>query len=181
MWPNLRQDFAHVYRHIGYRGRLRKTLHALTNPGFQAVWSYRFRRWLMRCRVPLVGEVLERFTEVWTGISIPAETQIGPGLMILHSGGVVINGRAVLGRGCTLHHHVTIGNRVSGGPSPSIGDRAMIGVGACVLGGIVVGDDVEIGANAVVLDSVPDGGIAVGVPAKIVRIKSEGLLRGTAR
>ena len=181
MWPNLRHDFDRVYTHIGYRGGLRKTLHALTNPGFQAVWSYRFRRWLMRCHVPLIGEILERFTEVWTGISIPAETQIGPGLMILHSGGVVINGRVVLGSGCTLHHNVTIGNRVSGGPSPHIGDRVMIGVGACVLGGIELGDDVEIGANAVVIDSVPHGGIAVGVPAKIVRVKSDAALRASLR
>ncbi len=174
MWPNLRRDFARVYHHIGYRGAARKTLHTLTSPGFQAVWSYRVTRWLMHRRIPLLGPILERLTEVWTGVSLPSETRVGPGLMILHFGGVVINGEALLGADCTLHHGVTIGNRVPGGGSPRLGDRVMVGAGAKGLGEITIGHDVEIGANAVVLASLPDGAVAVGMPARVVRVKTAG-------
>ena len=170
--PNLQRDFERVYDHTGYRGAARKTLHTLTNPGFQAVWGYRLTRWMLHRRVPLVGAIVQRLVEVWTGISIPPEATIAPGLMILHFGGIVINSNATIGEECTLHHGVTIGNRVSGGPSPTLGKRVMVGVGAAVLGGITIGDDAEIGANAVVVNSLPDGAVAVGIPARVVRIKS---------
>ncbi len=172
MWANLQADYCRAYAQTSYRGALRKTFFTLTSPGFQAVWGYRLARWLMRAHIPLVGVVLQRFSEVWTGISIPPEAIIGPGLLIQHFGGIVINGNAVIGSDCTFHHGVTIGNRVPGGPSPRVGHRVMMGVGAVVLGGITVGDDVEIGANAVVVTSIPDGAVAVGIPARVVRIKT---------
>ena len=167
----LQRDFERLYQHTGYDGRIRKALAVLTAPGFQAVWSYRVTRWLWDRHIPVLGAIIQRLTEVWAGISIPPEVTIGPGLLIHHSGGIVLNGRAVLGRDCTLHHGVTIGNRISGGPSPTLGDRVMVGVGAAILGNILIGDDAEIGANAVVLDHVPAGGVAVGVPARVARIK----------
>ena len=173
-WPNLTEDFDRVYAHTSYRGHWRKVAHTLTSAGFQAVCGYRICHWLVEHRIPIFGEIIQRIVEVWTGVSIPADTTIGPGLMILHFGGIVINSRAVIGRRCTLHHGVTIGNRVPGGPSPRIGDRVMIGVGANVLGGITIGHDVEIGANAVVIESLPDGAVAVGVPARVVRVKQPG-------
>ena len=170
-WSALNADFQRVFSHTTYRGPLRKTVHTLFAPGFQAVATYRIARWLMRHRIPIIGAVLQRLAEVWTGISIPPETTIGPGLLIHHFGGIVINGDAVLGAACTLHHGVTIGNRVPCGPSPKLGDRVLIGVGAAVLGDIIIGNNVEVGANAVVLRSVPDRGVAAGIPARVVRIK----------
>ena len=174
MWPNLREDFRRAYAQTTYRGALRKWLFTLTAPGFQAVCGYRFARWLYQRHIPLVGAIVQRLLEVWTGISIPPETQIGPGLLVLHFGGIVINGRAVLGRDCTLHHGVTIGNRVAGGASPTLGNRVMLGAGAKVLGGVTLADDVDVGANAVVLASLPAGAVAAGVPANVVRIKTSG-------
>ena len=173
MWVNLRADYQRAYQHTAYQGALRKTLFTLTAPGFIAVWGYRFTRALMHAHIPLVGAIVQRLVEVWTGISIPPEAVIGPGLLIHHFGGIVINGKSVIGRDCTLHHGVTIGNRVSGGPSPVIGDRVMIGAGACVLGGMRIGNDAEIGANAVVTQPLVDGAVAVGIPARVVRIKSK--------
>ena len=173
-WPNLREDFRRVYEHTSYRGRVRRTLHALTSPGFQAVWSYRAGRWLMQARIPVLGAILQRITEAWTGISIPPEATIGPGLLIHHAGGIVIHGKATIGRDATLHHGVTVGNRVSGAGAPRIGDRVMLGVGCVVIGAIELGHDVEVGANAVALQSLPDGAVAVGIPARIVRIKGAG-------
>lgn len=171
IWNSLKEDYRRFYEHTSYEEKLRKQFHVWTSPGFQAVAGYRFSQWLVQKRIPFLGLMIRRMVEVWTGISIPPETQIGPGLLIHHSGGIVINDKAVLGTGATLHHQVTIGNRHSGGPSPKIGDRVHIGAGAKVLGGIAIGDDVEIGANAVVVHDLPDGAVAVGVPARIVRIK----------
>ena len=172
MTDDLRRDFRRAYEKSGYEGDLRKKFHTLSSPGFQAVLGYRISRWLMERRIPMLGAVIQRMVEVWTGIPIPSEAKIGPGLLILHFGGIVINGNAQIGSDCTLHHGVTIGNRRSGGPSPKLGDRVFIGAGAKVLGALTVGDDVQIGANAGVLDSVRDGAVAVGIPAKVVRMKA---------
>jgi serine O-acetyltransferase len=119
--------------------------------------------------------VLQRLTEVWTGVSIPPAASIGPGLLILHFGGIVINGEAVIGSDCTLHHGVTIGNRTPGGRSPRLGDRVLVGAGAKLLGDIGVGDGAAIGANAVVLQDVPAGATAVGIPARVVSADRSGV------
>lgn len=166
---NLHADFSKVYNQTSYQGHWRKVLITITNPGFQAVFLYRLSRWLMLKKVPVLSLILQRISEVWTGVSIPAETVIGPGLLILHFGGIMINGRSVLGRDCILHHEVTIGNKIPGGGSPKIGDRVTFGAGAKILGDIVIGNDVIIGANAVVLESLPDGAVAGGIPAKILK------------
>ncbi len=173
MWANLRADLQRFCdEDSGQSGGLRKALQVvMTEPGFHAVWAYRVSRWLHLHHVPLIGSILQRFIEVWSGITIPPTAVIGPGLLIYHFGGIVINSQTVMGQDCTLHHSVTIGNRRPGGGSPRIGNRVMIGVGACVLGEFFVGDDAEIGANAVVLDAVPERGVAVGIPAKVIRVK----------
>jgi serine O-acetyltransferase len=171
MCKNIREDFKRECELSTYIGNFRKVLHALTAPGFQAVFLFRLSQAFAKRHIPLVPVVLQRLNELWTGVSISPQAKIGPGLVIYHFGGIVINSKAVLGSHCELHHHVTIGNRKPGGASPRIGDRVIMGTGAVLIGDITVGDDAEIGANAVLLESVPAGGVAVGVPAKVVRIK----------
>jgi serine O-acetyltransferase len=168
MFELIKADYARAFERSGYKGAARRHLHTLTAAGFQAAACYRAARWLMLKRVPFLGAVIQRLAEVWTGVSIPPEAAIGPGLWIPHGDGIVVNGRAEIGRDCTLHHQVTVGNKNPGGPSPKIGDRVMIGAGARVLGGIRVGDGAQIGANAVVLQDVPANAAAVGIPARIV-------------
>jgi serine O-acetyltransferase len=117
-------------------------------------------------KAPLL--VLQRLVEALTGIELPAQTHVGPGLRIWHGGNVVINPRTRIGSQCLLRHGVTIGNLVPLGPCPVIGDRVEFGAYAQVLGGITVGDDARIGAMSVVLQDVPPGATAVGVPARII-------------
>ena len=107
------------------------------------------------------------------GISIPYNTRIGPGLYIGHYGGIVVNDEVVIGHDCNINHEVTIGVKYGGkNPGvPVIGDRVYLGPGCKVIGGICVGNDVAVGANSVVVDSVPDFGVAVGVPAKVISSK----------
>jgi serine O-acetyltransferase len=103
--------------------------------------------------------------QVLTGNEIPPTTEIGPGLMIWHSGGIVIHSASKIGAGCTLHQGVTIGVRYGGGDTPVIGDRVDFGAYAQIIGGVIVGDDCKIGTMAVVLDDIPAGASAVGIPA----------------
>lgn len=115
--------------------------------------------------VPIL--IIYRFiTELYFGYEIPAATVIGKGLFIDHGYGIVINKHSIIGRSCRIKHGVTIGCKTmpdgTQGPSPIIGDRVDIGANAVVLGGIVVGSDVKIGAGAVVTKSVPDGAVVRG-------------------
>lgn len=104
------------------------------------------------------------------GISIPHNTCIGRGPYIGHHGGIVVNSEVVIGRDCNINHEVTIGVKYGGrNPGfPAIGDRAYLGPGCKVIGGICLGNDVAVGANSVVVNSVPDFSVVAGVPAKII-------------
>lgn len=170
-WHCIREDFRQEVRHSGYKGGFRQAFHALTGPGFQAVFLYRLTHGLYRHKIPVIGMILQRFCELWSGVSISPKAKIGPGLVLFHFGGIFINGAVVMGEHCCLHHDVTIGNKKPGGPCPKIGDRVMIGAGARLIGGLTVGSDVEIGANAVVLGDLPERAVAVGIPARVVRTK----------
>ncbi|WP_076261528.1 serine O-acetyltransferase [Intrasporangium flavum] len=103
------------------------------------------------------------------GVNLPGSTSVGPGLLIGHAGGIVVNAAARIGRNCNLSHNVTIGaNKGRRAGVPVIGDDVYIGPGAVIIGGITVGSGVAIGANSVVVDDVPDGVTVAGSPAKIV-------------
>lgn len=143
--------------------------------GFWALLVYRFGRWrygvrpaLLRKLLSLVYKVLYKGVQVVTGIELPCEVPIGKNFVIEHSGGIVISGFASFGDNCRIRNGVVVGlSRVENPCAPQIGHRVDIGTGAKVLGPIRIGNDVLIGANAVVLTDVPDNCIAVGVPARI--------------
>jgi len=99
---------------------------------------------------------------------IGRDADLGPGLVILHSLGIVINSEVRAGRNLVLEHGVTIG--AEKGRSPVLGDNVFIGAGAKIIGPVRVGSDVKIGANAVVTRDLPDGATAVGIPARIIKI-----------
>jgi serine O-acetyltransferase len=103
------------------------------------------------------------------GTELPCETVVGRRLAIEHIGGIAISGDAIFGDDCVLRQGVTVGLRNRGiRGSPRIGNRVDIGAGAKLLGPIQIGDDVAIGANAVVMCDVPSNSIAIGIPARIL-------------
>jgi serine O-acetyltransferase len=163
-WPAIRADFG---RFREEEPGLRPLIRGLLSQGFQALLIYRVFRWFYEHGIPThpVRFIFERFIEITTGISIPAEAAIGKGLRIHHFGGIIIHPEAVVGEECTLFHGVTIGDLGVRPGAPHIGNRVLIGAGAKVIGAICIGDDSLIGANAVVVSSVPSGYVAVGVPA----------------
>ena len=107
-----------------------------------------------------------RLWSVIGGISLPVRTQIGGGLQMPHTNGIVINVNAVIGCNCDIYQQATIGE--SDGGCPVIGDRVFIGPGAKILGAVRIGDGARIGANALVIKDVPAGGRALAQPAEIL-------------
>ena len=165
-WPTVRADIARLREEDpGMRALVRGML----SQGFHALLVYRIFRWCYERRIPAqpLRFLIERCIEISTGISLPAEARIGPGLRIHHFGGIIVHSQAILGEGCTLYHGVTLGDLGGWGGAPRVGHDVLIGAGAKLLGQIDIGDHCRIGANAVVLTSVPPGCVAVGIPAVI--------------
>jgi len=131
-------------------------------------WRYTIKSALFRKPFSLLYKTLYKFIQVITGIELPCEVTVGKNFRIDHFGGIIISGFASFGDNCVIRDGVTVGlRRVDDPVAPQIGNSVDIGTGAKVLGGITIGDNVVIGANAVVLEDVPSNSIAVGVPARI--------------
>ena len=112
---------------------------------------------------------------VFLGIEMCTEN-IGAGLQIYHySGGVVVNGDAIIGKNSRFHGNNCVGNGGLGKLScPVIGDDVVFGVGAKVIGGVRVASGVKIAAGAVVVHDILEEGCTVaGVPAKIVKHRND--------
>lgn len=143
--------------------------------GFWALVVYRFGRWRygvrpapLRKLCSLVYRVLYKLVQIVTGIELPCEVELGRNFVIDHFGGIVVSGYARFGDNCRIRNGVVVGLARADDPcAPVIGDNVDIGAGAKVLGRIRVGNNVMIGANAVVTRDVPDDCIAVGVPAVV--------------
>lgn len=163
MFENLREDWKAYERD-------------LFRQGLWAMVVYRFGRWryTIRCRLirapfSFLYKLMKTFIEVVAGIDLPCETQVGRRFVIEHFGGVIISGDAVFGDDCIVRNGVAVGLKTTGvRGAPVFGDRVDIGAGAKVLGPVRIGDDVAIGANAVVIHDVPPNSIAVGVPARVI-------------
>ena len=138
----------------------------LLYPGLHALWGYRVAHWMWQHGLKLMGRMLSQLVRTITGIEIHPGAQIGQGLFIDHGMGVVIGETAEIGEDVTLYHGVTLGGTSleKGKRHPTLGDRVVVGAGAKVLGAITIGADTRIGANAVVVKSVPANSVVVGVP-----------------
>ena len=147
-----------------------------TAQGFWALAVHRFGAWRYTVRIglarklfSLVYKVLFKAVQILTGVELPCEAAIGRGTRIDHFGGIIVSGYAVIGERCILRQGVTIGLRhVNDVVAPRLGNDVNIGAGAKILGRVVIGDHVDIGANAVVLSDVPAYSSAVGIPARII-------------
>jgi serine O-acetyltransferase len=140
-------------------------------PGLNAIWVHRVSHWLWTHNLKLAARWISQLARGLTGIEIHPGATIGPSFFIDHGMGVVIGETDEVGVDVTLYHGVTLGGTSlnKGKRHPTIGDRVVIGTGAKVLGAITIGSDSRIGANAVVVKSVPSNSVVVGVPGQIVR------------
>jgi serine O-acetyltransferase len=143
--------------------------------GFWVMVVYRFGRWHhdvpaapLRKMFSLIYDALYKFVQILTGIKLPCEAAVGRNFIIDHFGGIIVSGYATFGDNCRIRNGVVVGLRRTGEQTaPIIGNNVDIGSGAKLLGPIRIGDNVLIGANAVVLCDVPDNCIAAGVPATV--------------
>lgn len=156
--------------------------------GFWALLVYRFGRWrygvrpvALRKLLSGIYRVLFKLVQIVTGIELPCEVRIGRNFVIDHHGGIVISGYTSFGDNCRIRSGVCIGlGRVDDPCAPMIGNGVDIGSGAKLLGRIAIGDNVLIGANAVVVRDVPSNSVAVGVPA-VVRPRPQAVVVLAAR
>jgi serine O-acetyltransferase len=143
----------------------------LFKAGFQAVLLYRISHWLFQKGWIYPPWFLSRLSLAITGADIEFNAKIGPGMFVAHPVGIVVGRGTVIGSDVTLFHGVTFGVK-SWHPEairkfPKVGNRCYFFSGAAVLGDVTVGNNCVIGAHAVLTHDVPDGGLALGIPAKI--------------
>jgi serine O-acetyltransferase len=164
VWGRIREDYRCYRRPILAQGFWATTIHR-----FGESWA-RIRFKPLRLVLRLVHLILIKFSEIWFGIYIGPNVKLGRRCTIEHFGTIIIHAEVKIGDDVRLRQGVTIGNKSPDRSSevPVIGDRVDIGAGAKLLGGITIGHDARIGANAVVIKDVPPHSVAVGVPARII-------------
>jgi len=143
----------------------------LTYPGVHAIIWHRLANRLWRSGFKFPARFIAWLARLVTNVDIHPGATIGRRFFIDHGAGVVIGETAVIGDDVTIYHGVTLGG-VSWSPGrrhPIIESGVLIGCGAKILGPIKVGAGARIGANSVVVEEVPPGVTAVGIPARIVR------------
>ncbi len=144
------------------------TLNILLNStGMRAIWRYRRHHWLWNHGFKALARFLATRSRRRFGVEIHPAAQIGRRFMIDHGMGVVIGETTIIGDDCLLYQGVTLGGtgKEEGKRHPTLGNRVIVGVGACVLGDIYLADDVKVGGGAVVVKDVHEACTLVGVPA----------------
>jgi serine O-acetyltransferase len=139
--------------------------------GTTAQLLYRAMRFCQTNRLKPLAFLFYRLNAALGHAVIGRGADLGPGLVILHSFGIVINTQVRAGKNLVLEHGVTLGAEKH--RSPILGDNVFIGAGAKIIGDVRVGSNVKIGANAVVTRDIPDGATAVGIPARVIKIYGE--------
>ena len=150
----------------------------LTKQGLWLSTQYRFSRWVdQSVHLPVIRQILKIFCALWqklieilTNSELPNKAEIGEGIFIPHAFGIIMHCDVKIGKNCNIGQDVTIGigGRGEKRGSPKLGERVFIAPGARIFGNITVGNDVAIGANAVVTKDLPEQAVAVGIPAKVI-------------
>lgn len=186
IFSDIKRDFKAVFRHDPAARNALEVI--LAYPGFHAIVIHRINHLLWRLKIPVIPRMISHIARFLTGIEIHPGARIGPGFFIDHGMGVVIGETTEIGKDCLLYQGVTLGGtgKEKGKRHPTLGNNVIVGAGAKILGAIRIGDYAKIGANAVVLESVPDYSIVVGVPGRVIkkriaRFLDEGVVEGMAR
>ncbi|MBA3013758.1 MAG: serine O-acetyltransferase [Proteobacteria bacterium] len=158
---------------IGKNPTMWRLFFSLFSPRFVPVILYRFSHSCYELKLTPLAKMLALINFVVFGLEIAMRCKIGKGLYLPHTQGTVI-GAVSIGENAIIYHNVTFGAReidlgYSGSARPVVGNNVIVGAGAKVLGGVVLGDGARIAANAVVIEDVPAGVTVAGIPARIVK------------
>ncbi len=147
----------------------------LLYPGVHAILAHRLSHKLYKKGYHFSARAISQLARFFTGIEIHPGATIGKRFVIDHGMGVVIGETAIIGDDVLVYQGVTLGGsgKEKKKRHPTIGNGVLVGCGAKVLGSFSVGDGSRVASNAVVLKEIPDEATAVGIPAKVVRIKGE--------
>lgn len=125
----------------------------------------------------LLGRLLARcyttMSRALYGFDLPVATDVGPGLVIYHGVGLVVNSRTRIGANVTLRHNTTLGGRRTNSDCPSIGANVDVGPHVVIIGAITIGAGARVGAGSVVIHDVPEGAVVAGNPATSVGARSD--------
>jgi serine O-acetyltransferase len=155
----------------------------LTYPGVKAVFFHKIANFFYVAGFDLIARIISQTIRFFTGIEIHPGAKIGKNLFIDHGMGVVIGETSEIGDNVTIYHAVTLGgispsidseNQRNEKRHPTIGNDAVIGSGAQIIGPVNVGNRARIAANAVVVNDVPENATMVGIPAKVVKVGNKG-------
>ena len=135
-------------------------------PGFHAICFHRIAHFLYKKRIFFLARLISQISRHITGIEIHPGAKIGKKLFIDHGMGIVIGETSTIGDNCIIYHNSTLGGtgKDRNKRHPDLGNNVMVGAGSKILGPIKIGDNVKIGANCVVLRSVPNNATVVGIP-----------------
>jgi len=175
----LKQDIRRTWNLL-HGNKLKKIIGCYRAPGVHAVITLRFGQWIKKQNIliriffePIYIFQFHRMKSKW-GIEIPRTVEIDEGLYIGHFGGITISPHVKIGKNVNISQQVTIGISGQGENRgcPVIGDQVYLGAGAKVFGKIVLGNNVKVGANAVVHKNIPDNAVVVSDPGfKIISYK----------
>jgi len=149
----------------------RSILKTLLTDGTLAMVLFRLMEASRRARLAPLGMVFNKMNVVLSGCIIGRGAEFGPGFVLIHAQGVVINGNVKGGSNVHIEHQVTIGAERR--QTPVLGNDVFIGAGAKVIGAVHIGDGARIGANAVVVHDVAPHTTVVGIPARPVVRREE--------
>ena len=139
-----------------------------------AVAGYRIERWLYLHKLTFAAKLIRGIIYLLHNSYIPYTAEIGKGTVFGYKGiGVVVHSHARIGENCVISQNVTLGGREGHKGVPNIGNNVHIGAGAIILGGVKIGNNAVIGAGAVVLSDIPENCVAAGVPAKVLYNKAD--------
>jgi serine O-acetyltransferase len=165
MFDNLRADFEAAMGHRKLEKGLWRVLLRIETP---AIVCYRYSHWALHVNIPVIRQLLlipalfwQRFNQMFFGIFISPDAEIGPG-MIIHTPYGIFIPPVKIGSNCTFSSGVLIGSGCR-----SVGDNVYFGAGCKIVGDAKIGNNVVIVANSVVLTDVPDNITIMGVPARI--------------
>lgn len=138
--------------------------------------SYRIANWLYVNKNKLIAPVFFFYKVYYRivinmifGFDVDFAATIGPGLAVFHGQAVIIGSDVIIGSNVKLRQCTTIGNKgIAGSESPKIGDNVNIGAHVVIIGGVLIGNDVSIGAGSIVVKNIPDSSVVIGYGSKIV-------------
>ncbi|MFG1374576.1 serine acetyltransferase [Xanthobacter oligotrophicus] len=166
-WQTVKADLKAATGHSRL-GRLPTVF--LFNPPFAAVFLHRVASHLYHSRLRRLGIAIWGWNVTRTSCHINLDAEIGPGLLLPHPAAIVIGSGVRIGANVTIYQSVTLG-RVANSPIyPTVEDGAVLYTGAVIIGPVTIGKSATIGASSVVIKDVPDGGVVVGNPGRVIRI-----------